>query len=153
MLTAMLAVRNLFGEQHCLWDVNADDEYHEQENVSPERVTRAIQPSPVSTDAAGRSSIAMTRPERRRAGTPVTATPLSVSVIVPFHANLHQLDRCLASLLPLPPRTEVIVAADRAPKECEDVALRMERASFTWRVPAGRRSRATRPRLRAAATC
>ena len=39
MLTAMLAVRNLFGEQHCLWDVNADDEYHEQVNVSRERVT------------------------------------------------------------------------------------------------------------------
>src|SRR5207249_1004853 len=30
MLTAMLAVRNLFGERHDLWDVNADEEYHEQ---------------------------------------------------------------------------------------------------------------------------
>jgi hypothetical protein len=30
MLTAMLAVRNLFGESHDLWAVNADDEYHEE---------------------------------------------------------------------------------------------------------------------------
>jgi protoporphyrinogen oxidase len=30
MVTAMLAVRNLFGERHDLWAVNADDGYHEQ---------------------------------------------------------------------------------------------------------------------------
>jgi protoporphyrinogen oxidase len=30
MLTAMLAVRNLFGEDHDIWGVNADDEYHEE---------------------------------------------------------------------------------------------------------------------------
>src|SRR5207237_1371393 len=29
MLTARLAVRNVFGERHDLWAVNADDEYHE----------------------------------------------------------------------------------------------------------------------------
>ena len=29
MLTAMLAVGNIFGERHDLWAVNADDEYHE----------------------------------------------------------------------------------------------------------------------------
>jgi protoporphyrinogen oxidase len=29
MLTAMLAVRNLEGEDHDIWNVNADDEYHE----------------------------------------------------------------------------------------------------------------------------
>jgi protoporphyrinogen oxidase len=29
MVTAILAVRNLFGEQHDLWAINADDEYHE----------------------------------------------------------------------------------------------------------------------------
>ena len=40
MLTAMLAVRNLFGERHCLWDVNADDEYHEEDTIEPERATR-----------------------------------------------------------------------------------------------------------------
>jgi protoporphyrinogen oxidase len=40
MLTAMLAVRNLFGERHCLWDVNADDEYHEEDTIKSERATR-----------------------------------------------------------------------------------------------------------------
>ena len=30
MLTAILAVRNLFGEHHDLWAINADDEYHEE---------------------------------------------------------------------------------------------------------------------------
>jgi hypothetical protein len=33
MLTAMLAVRNLFGESHDLWAVNADDEYHEEQST------------------------------------------------------------------------------------------------------------------------
>ncbi len=42
MLTAMLAVRNLFGEHHDVWDVNADDEYHEHaENV---RLTEPLVP-------------------------------------------------------------------------------------------------------------
>jgi len=30
MVMAMLAVRNIFGEQHDLWAVNADDEYQEE---------------------------------------------------------------------------------------------------------------------------
>jgi hypothetical protein len=30
MLTAMLAVRNLFGEHHDTWGVNAEEEYHEE---------------------------------------------------------------------------------------------------------------------------
>jgi protoporphyrinogen oxidase len=29
MLTAMMAVRNIFGEKHDLWAINADEEYHE----------------------------------------------------------------------------------------------------------------------------
>jgi protoporphyrinogen oxidase len=33
MLTAMLAVRNLMGEHHNLWDVNADREYHEEVRI------------------------------------------------------------------------------------------------------------------------
>lgn len=61
---------------------------------------------------------------RRDAPTEPAEAPLSTSVIIPFHANLHQLSRCLASLQPLPPRTEIIVAADRAPRECERVAFR-----------------------------
>jgi hypothetical protein len=31
MLTGLLAARNLFGECHDLWSVNADDEYHEMQ--------------------------------------------------------------------------------------------------------------------------
>jgi len=65
-----------------------------------------------------------TVPERRRTVSAEGAVPLSISVIVPFHANLHQLNRCLSSLLPLPPRTELVVAADRAPRECERIASR-----------------------------
>jgi protoporphyrinogen oxidase len=34
MLTAMLAVRNLFGADYDLWAVNADDEYHEGEQAA-----------------------------------------------------------------------------------------------------------------------
>ncbi|HEX5706621.1 MAG TPA: NAD(P)/FAD-dependent oxidoreductase [Pyrinomonadaceae bacterium] len=52
MLTAMLAVRNILGESHDLWAVNADPEYHEESAVTgddsratqprvPERVTAA----------------------------------------------------------------------------------------------------------------
>ena len=66
----------------------------------------------------------MTVSERRRTVSAEEAAPLSISVIVPFHADLHQLSRCLSSLLPLPPRTELIVAADRAPRECERIAWR-----------------------------
>jgi hypothetical protein len=33
MLTAILAVRNLFGERHDLWGVNADEEYHEEVHI------------------------------------------------------------------------------------------------------------------------
>ena len=65
----------------------------------------------------------MTTVERRAVRSEPTVQ-LSVSVIVPFHQNLHQLSRCLSSLLPLPPRAEIIVAADRAPKECDRVAWR-----------------------------
>jgi hypothetical protein len=35
MLTAILAVRNLCGEQFDIWAVNADDEYHEEQGAEP----------------------------------------------------------------------------------------------------------------------
>jgi protoporphyrinogen oxidase len=41
MVMAMLAVRNLFGEQHDLWAINADDEYHEEVRESPEQTALA----------------------------------------------------------------------------------------------------------------
>jgi GT2 family glycosyltransferase len=66
----------------------------------------------------------MTVFERRRTVVAEQPAQLSVSVIIPFHANLHQLSRCLSSLLPLPRRTEIIVAADRAPRESDRVAWR-----------------------------
>jgi hypothetical protein len=34
MVTAILAVRNLFGDRHDLWAINADDEYHEESMAS-----------------------------------------------------------------------------------------------------------------------
>jgi hypothetical protein len=41
MLTARLAVKNLFGASHDLWAVNADEEYHEEVDV---RVLASTQP-------------------------------------------------------------------------------------------------------------
>jgi len=35
MLTAILAVENLYGASHDIWSVNSDDEYHEEESTTP----------------------------------------------------------------------------------------------------------------------
>jgi protoporphyrinogen oxidase len=51
MVMAMLAVRNLFGEQHDLWAVNADDEYQEEVTENHEQPV-----SPLSTDLRNLSS-------------------------------------------------------------------------------------------------
>jgi protoporphyrinogen oxidase len=45
MVMAMLAVRNLFGETHDLWAVNADDEYQEEVRETPSATA-----SPLSRD-------------------------------------------------------------------------------------------------------
>ena len=48
MLTAVLAARNILGAQHDLWDVNADQEYHEEGvNITEEeiRLWKTTQPS------------------------------------------------------------------------------------------------------------
>jgi protoporphyrinogen oxidase len=37
MVMALLAVRNLFGESHDLWAINADDEYHEEVHETSEQ--------------------------------------------------------------------------------------------------------------------
>jgi len=66
----------------------------------------------------------MTLVERRRPAVSEHAAQPSVSVIIPFHGDLHQLGRCLSALSPLPPRTEIIVAADCAPRETDRVAWR-----------------------------
>ena len=57
-------------------------------------------------------------PLRAAVGTP------SGSVIVPFHRNLAQLERCLAALESRPDSTEVIVIADGAREDCEPLARR-----------------------------
>jgi len=43
MVTAMYAVRNLYGEAHDLWSVNVDDEYHEE--------TRELRPPSAAVEA------------------------------------------------------------------------------------------------------
>lgn len=35
MLTAMLAVENIFGARHDIWSVNVEAEYHEQGGAAP----------------------------------------------------------------------------------------------------------------------
>ena len=47
MLTAMLAVRNLLGEQHDLWNVNTERSYHEEIRIPHDAL---------STDEAGAES-------------------------------------------------------------------------------------------------
>lgn len=42
MLTAMLAVKNILGEQHDLWQVNADQEYHESGGRNADLATVAL---------------------------------------------------------------------------------------------------------------
>ena len=44
MLTARLAVRNLFGEQHDLWAINADEEYHEDGQAKDLASTQPLVP-------------------------------------------------------------------------------------------------------------
>jgi protoporphyrinogen oxidase len=44
MLTARLAVRNLFGERHDLWAVNADEEYHEAGETRDLAATQPLVP-------------------------------------------------------------------------------------------------------------
>jgi protoporphyrinogen oxidase len=60
MVTAMLAVQNLLGDHHDVWSVNADDEYHEETDLTtlPKDELRALQgtqpivPMPVETPRA-----------------------------------------------------------------------------------------------------
>jgi protoporphyrinogen oxidase len=56
MVTAMLAVRNLFGEQHDLWAINADDEYQEG--------PAAAAVSGLAADYAVRDQLAATQPNQ-----------------------------------------------------------------------------------------
>jgi len=53
-----------------------------------------------------------------------TVHDVRLSIIVPFHRNLAFLERCLAALMPLPDRTELLIAADAAVDDCQDLAGR-----------------------------
>jgi hypothetical protein len=44
MLTAMLAVKNILGASHDLWQVNADQEYHEEVRESEKKVYKEYEP-------------------------------------------------------------------------------------------------------------
>src|SRR6185503_1320234 len=50
MLTARLAVRNLFGERHDLWAVNADEEYHEEEDLRALAASQPLVPQRIHTE-------------------------------------------------------------------------------------------------------
>ncbi len=55
MFTAMLAVRNILGERHDVWAVNADCEYHEEasaEDGAPRRPAASRVPAPVGKVSA-----------------------------------------------------------------------------------------------------
>jgi protoporphyrinogen oxidase len=43
MVTAMLAVENLLGAHHDVWDVNADDDYHEEVNLDSIKDAHAVE--------------------------------------------------------------------------------------------------------------
>ena len=53
MLTALLAVENMFGAEHDLWRVNADDEYHEQAQSGHEAGTGRSAPVALARPAGG----------------------------------------------------------------------------------------------------
>jgi protoporphyrinogen oxidase len=56
MLTAMLAVENLTGERHDVWNVNVDDEYHEtMQRAQPRRIAPAAAASHTPAEAVARS--------------------------------------------------------------------------------------------------
>ena len=47
---------------------------------------------------------------------------MTFSFIVPFHRGLPSLARCLDALAPLPPDSELIIAADGAVDDCRPLA-------------------------------
>lgn len=53
MLTALLAVENMFGAEHDLWRVNADDEYHEQVRNGHDAGTGRSAPVALARPAGG----------------------------------------------------------------------------------------------------
>ena len=54
MLTAMLAARNVLGEDHDLWDVNVERSYHEEFTVEQARAKAAARPRAAQLAAVDR---------------------------------------------------------------------------------------------------
>lgn len=65
MLTAMLAVENICGAQHDLWQVNAEQEYHETDKTAPVENTSA--PSTTTVSSTDWQNLNATQPPVPRA--------------------------------------------------------------------------------------
>jgi len=52
-----------------------------------------------------------------------SSTTPRFSFIVPFHRGLAALEQCLAALDPVPPHSELIIVADGAVEDCQQLAL------------------------------
>ena len=66
MLTAMMAVENMHGAAHDVWDVNTDFEYHEEQRIeAPDDTANGTR----SGGGSGAGSVA-TPPAARRASAP-----------------------------------------------------------------------------------
>jgi GT2 family glycosyltransferase len=86
----------------------------------------------------------------RQRARPLRSRLPSASVIVPFHRNLADLDRCLAALAPDAARWEIIVASDGAPESCDALAHR--HGARVVHLPTSRGPAAARNRAAASAT-
>lgn len=71
----------------------------------------------------------MTRQPRRRAA--------AITVIVPFHQNLAQLDQSLAAVRRSMPYAEILVAADGAVEDCQPLARSLEARVINVPGPSG----------------
>ena len=63
--------------------------------------------------------------------------PTRFSFIVPFHRGLAGLSRCLAALDPLPPESELIIAADGAVDDCRQLASLHHARVISIKGPSG----------------
>jgi GT2 family glycosyltransferase len=111
MLTALLAVRNLMGERHDLWEVNTERSYHEdfEADARPARVPGRSGGAGPGAPVVGRSR----------------GDPMRVTMIIPARDAATTLPRCLSALAAsTSPPSEVIVVDDGSTDATGDVAAR-----------------------------
>lgn len=84
MLTAMLAVRNIFGSNYDLWQVNTDKAYHEDVSAAE------------TLDADELSALAATQPYHPRLAKMRDETPVSLDVLIKAFAKMDKLAFALA---------------------------------------------------------